>query len=48
MIFAELGAVAFIEYEDDALVLQRLELLLVSGLAALGALSVALAGLVQR
>jgi hypothetical protein len=40
--------VAFVEDEDDALVLQRLELFLVGGLAVLAALLVALAVFVQR
>jgi hypothetical protein len=48
VVLAELGAVALVEDEDDALVAQRLELLLVGLLAVLFPLLVALAGFVQR
>ena len=48
MVLAELRAVALVEDEDDALVAQRLELLLVGRLAVLLPLLVALAVLVQR
>ena len=48
VVLAELGAVAFVEDEDDALVPQRFELLLVGRLAVLLLLLVALAVFVQR
>ncbi len=47
MVIAELGAVALVEDEGDAAVLQGFELLLVGGLAVLRALLVALAVLIQ-
>ena len=48
MILPELGAVALIEDEDDAFVLQDFQQLLVGGLVVLLPLLVALAGLIQR
>ncbi|OPZ61164.1 MAG: hypothetical protein BWY88_00346 [Synergistetes bacterium ADurb.Bin520] len=48
VILAELGPVAFVEDENDALVAQRFEQLLVGELVVLFALLVALAGFIQR
>ena len=48
MVVAELGAVAFVEDEDDALVSQRLQLLFVGRLGVLFLLLVPLAVFVQR
>ncbi len=48
VVLAELRAVALVEDEDDALVLQRLQQFLVGGLAVFAALLVALAVFAQR
>ena len=47
VVLAKLRAVAFVKDENNALVLQRGQLLLVSGLAAIAALLVAAAGFIQ-